>query len=481
MRFNWRVSGLLFVFGSLCAVPTVVAFTAPSALRATKGWPRPPPENVTCTCFDRDTSDWQAMVLAEVDDCHKSRKGSTAPRTRIMQLVAEPLTSINIPVVNGGNSGENMFRINFSCEGAEAEGCAKAQTGFEQAGAIISSALALRTLIIVDAKFRKLGNPDVLGSAATKRFHVMADQDGVNRLYPQSLVKQLRPSVSNLADSDIVAEFNSGAKFWFEGEGPISADQHDFVYVVLHELVHGLGFASSWRDYFNLGILTPFPEMEPSLRAGEQVVKQFQEFAFDRFLVETKTDASLEVAAQTIQSTFRAGGAVANSTAPGPTAVDSTQAAAPPTNPQSVIGGAAGLAEAKRLFTLAQTANSMTFVLPADQGSLVIETSVRPYSAGTSMSHVDAASVKGSADFLMRPSLAPGKSLRKMVEAAGTVSNFGPMGPKLLQVMGALGYTLRSNPGLAIQQAMASSSACQPRLPIFVPFAAVCIAIWSGI
>ena len=32
---------------------------------------------------------------------------------------------------------------------------------------------------------------------------------------------------------------------------------HDLLYIVLHELIHGLGFTSSWSDDANIKALTP--------------------------------------------------------------------------------------------------------------------------------------------------------------------------------------------------------------------------------
>ena len=66
------------------------------------------------------------------------------------------------------------------------------------------------------------------------------------------------PEHPQIAPYDIQAIFNSKMDYWFEGDPvPMLATQIDILYVVLHELVHGLGFVSSWDDYLEIQALTP--------------------------------------------------------------------------------------------------------------------------------------------------------------------------------------------------------------------------------
>jgi hypothetical protein len=57
-------------------------------------------------------------------------------------------------------------------------------------------------------------------------------------VYPQSLFKQINNGAQvSMREVDIIAEFNTDFKFWFEGDGPIARDQVDFELVVTHEFV----------------------------------------------------------------------------------------------------------------------------------------------------------------------------------------------------------------------------------------------------
>ncbi|KAL1918163.1 uncharacterized protein VTP21DRAFT_3429 [Calcarisporiella thermophila] len=75
-----------------------------------------------------------------------------------------------------------------------------------------------------------------------------------NYLYPQSLAKQLSPFDLQWADYDIITEFNSDVvenKIWFKADNTtIGPKQIDFEYLLLHEIIHGLGVMSSWAPYF---------------------------------------------------------------------------------------------------------------------------------------------------------------------------------------------------------------------------------------
>jgi len=185
-----------------------------------------------------------------------------------------------------------MFQLHFNCKINDVTRCAKVKSSFEEAGRIITSVLVLNTPIMINATFREMESPIILGAAGPLRSMPMKDDDGIERLYPQALVKQFQlPSHPEFAPFDIVADFNSLVPFWFEGDPPITKNQIGFLELVLHELMHGLGFTSSWEDHLNdkpqavtpeIINLTDQPE-EPDLNA-KFVFGGFQERAFDKYL-----------------------------------------------------------------------------------------------------------------------------------------------------------------------------------------------------
>ena len=134
-------------------------------------------------------------------------------------MVDEPKSNQNIQ-----SRDATMFEFLFNCTIADKGRCAKARSSFEEAGRIIlSTLLILNSKIKVDVTFREMEEPRLLRSAGPLRAIPLKDDDGIERMYPQSLVKQFQfPSHPEFAFVDIVADFNSLAPFWFEGDPPIT-------------------------------------------------------------------------------------------------------------------------------------------------------------------------------------------------------------------------------------------------------------------
>jgi len=182
------------------------------------------------------------------------------------------------------------FSIRFTCTDSTQIVCEKAKLGFEKAGRRLAQVLKIDTTVVVGsgngfffngtalneslllhrsklrsgasardrAKRAVLGIPWVrrrrprtcranlatmdLGcflrwvqtvsyrSSWTSKSHAL--------VYPQSLFKQINNGAQvSMREVDIIAEFNTDFKFWFEGDGPIARDQVDFELVVTHEFV----------------------------------------------------------------------------------------------------------------------------------------------------------------------------------------------------------------------------------------------------
>ncbi|CAG8826691.1 6203_t:CDS:2, partial [Gigaspora rosea] len=90
---------------------------------------------------------------------------------------------------------------------------------------------------------------------------------------------------------DIYAQFNSAVNFWFNGDGPISPAQQNIHTVILHELFHGLGLTSSWRNNLDSLLqypangLSPVPYLITSASSNSIIFQGFIETIFDKFLV----------------------------------------------------------------------------------------------------------------------------------------------------------------------------------------------------
>ncbi|CAI2188096.1 2995_t:CDS:2, partial [Funneliformis geosporum] len=209
--------------------------------------------------------------------------------------VKQPKKKLKFQVSND----TDMIEIRFDCKLKNETLCVKAKSSFEEVGRLITSALTLNTQIIVNATFGEMFDPSILGSARPFRSMPIKDDDGIERLYPQSLVKQLQlTSHPEFAPVDIVADFNSLVDLWFEGDPPITSKQIGFLELILHELMHGLGFVSAWGDYFPKAAtpeVNDFIEAENSDSKVMTVFNGFQERAFDKYLVilpDNKTTSS---------------------------------------------------------------------------------------------------------------------------------------------------------------------------------------------
>ncbi|CAG8479623.1 11222_t:CDS:2 [Rhizophagus irregularis] len=164
---------------------------------------------------------------------------------------------IKSPAILSFKQNVNMFETTLHCSSTE-EICSKVKATFDSAGEILSSTINFVEKIKVNATFTPFcekgycEDEEILGSAGPIRFHPMIDDDDMVRLYPQSLVKQFQYHTHlEYSQYDIGAIFNSDAKYWFGGEINIEKNQFDFLYIILHELIHGLGFGSSWDQYYN--------------------------------------------------------------------------------------------------------------------------------------------------------------------------------------------------------------------------------------
>ncbi|RHZ84977.1 hypothetical protein Glove_74g268 [Diversispora epigaea] len=203
---------------------------------------------------------------------------------------------------NNSSSSNNMFDITLNCT-VSTDLCSKVQKAFDTAGSIISSYLLLNTRIVLSASFESFcdlysscSENGILGFASPARWILMEDDDNIQRLYPQSLVKQFELSTHpEYSKNDIIASFNSDVSYWFaEDSTPINETQFDFLYVMLHELHHGLGFSSAWDEYFT-GYVTPLLANDPikEIDAEDDLVYnntsyssfKFYECAFDKYVI----------------------------------------------------------------------------------------------------------------------------------------------------------------------------------------------------
>lgn len=117
-----------------------------------------------------------------------------------------------------------------------------ARASFQRAVNIWAKTLTPSVPITVDATFKDLGNPHILGQAGPSfLWRNFSGAPRSNTFYVDAVANknhgnQLDPS------PDIVARFNSTFPNWHFGKTAGPANTYDFETVVLHELGHGVGF-----------------------------------------------------------------------------------------------------------------------------------------------------------------------------------------------------------------------------------------------
>lgn len=157
----------------------------------------------------------------------------------------------------------------------------------------------------------------------------MFEQADSNFFYPQALAKQWirNKDSSDWNDYDVVIDINHdmyinalpnttdqpwngtgiqpGGGYWFNSSQEPSIEDHqvDLEYIILHQMMHGMGMVSSWAPYFsdsnspfqqllkgvipidNLKIMTPSPDWSVNDDSGPTYITRFQpNMIFDKFL-----------------------------------------------------------------------------------------------------------------------------------------------------------------------------------------------------
>ncbi|CAB4378523.1 unnamed protein product [Rhizophagus irregularis] len=361
----------------------------------------------------------------------------------------KPLNKITNSLVNDDDNSNSMIKIMFTCdEKSTPETCKKADIAFKNAATIVENTFDLKVPIAVNASFVKLcgtfikcavGQPEPLGAAAPSRLLPIKDNtDGETRLFPQALVKQLQLSEHpEFSPVDIVAGFNSNSNaFWFRGDPPIGKDQVDFEIILVHEFLHGLGFITSWDDYFNANAssLTPTPsfiftnpEETDGIKEGPITFTGFQEYILDRHLVLTKDNSSLTPIAKKI-----------NGFAPLNTKFDDQKAFLDAFTKSPVYK------ETEIMFKNSITRGSVAIRL-VDGENVLIETGLVPFKPGSTFSHVDFDAFGNTTDFLMRFKAPRQVILDDLSPINGDPEYTNPIGPKIISIFKSLGYPMKEN------------------------------------
>ncbi|KAI9314426.1 hypothetical protein BX666DRAFT_453233 [Dichotomocladium elegans] len=229
------------------------------------------------------------------------------------------------------------IRVNLFCT-IEQSFCSKVAEALRDAASMFNEVVNIKNALLIQATYysfceKRCAN-DTFGWGAPSSQFTLPFEDGadLNYIYPQALAKQLAPysNTSAWANHDIAIEINhdiymnsinfdqassdgwngtgipSGGLYYFKNNGTslsITSDQIDIRYIILHEILHGVGFISSWAAYFvnnaspfhtliegiidpnELQLVTPSPFWHIEEQTGPVFVTGFQPtMIFDKFL-----------------------------------------------------------------------------------------------------------------------------------------------------------------------------------------------------
>lgn len=145
---------------------------------------------------------------------------------------------VNIPAPRA--EAKSSFVVRYSTNFPAA-----ARAAFDKALTIASTNFESSVPIVVDATWTRLGT-GILGSARPARFFTnFAGAPTSDLWYTSALANSIAGRDLDPSDSDIKANFSSSAPWSFATDGTSYRGYYDLVTVVLHEVVHGLGFLSN--------------------------------------------------------------------------------------------------------------------------------------------------------------------------------------------------------------------------------------------
>ncbi|CAG8439619.1 4520_t:CDS:1 [Funneliformis caledonium] len=372
----------------------------------------------------------------DLPDFLSDAKKSVDCETKTIKTInPKALTDINL------NQVTSMFDIKFNCLANDQVICDKVLKTYNKAGEIISSTLTLNTPITINATFGDLCGPTCgtggigpLGAAGPARLIEMEDDDGLIRLYPQALIKQFQlKKAPEFSEFDINAGFNLRANFWFDGDPQILPNQTDLILVVVHEMIHGLGFANSWRYPFSLNSNVRIDFITPIILADESSDKitfeGFQELAFDRYLVFLPSGKPL-TSITTELNKFGGGKGAKFSSA------------------DEFLNKwfqSEQYELAKSVYVAATTPLGIGF-LPRGfsdlNNAIPLETSIK-YKVGSSIGHLDSTTFNNTADFLMKYVAIRGVTHQNVSQINGNHSEI--IGPATKSILESLGFSSENN------------------------------------
>ncbi|EEB09477.2 hypothetical protein SJAG_04685 [Schizosaccharomyces japonicus yFS275] len=322
-----------------------------------------------------------------------------------------------------------------------------------------------------------------VASAQPARLLPLLDDDGLVRYYPQSVVKQFSLNTNgadvSFAEYDVEMYIYPHSNLYYDtgdNSTTIQSNQVDLLHVVLHELMHGLGFLSSWSEYMgsSSSAITPTLVVQSTTSGGSTTyrVGGVLEYEFDRNVhFESELSQGSSNLTRSMEEYVQSDSA--------PTESNANDVYTALASSELTQLGNTMLQYATTPYSLGMHSAGATASQLAANSSHVflLETSFSTFACGSSLSHMAADVYDGTPDFLMRYVVTAGISMQDMLERAykttsehGARDRYGPFGPALRETMRGMGYRIFEYTDL--NEATASSSAAVS-IPTVTPIALV--------
>ncbi|HYQ59378.1 MAG TPA: T9SS type A sorting domain-containing protein [Draconibacterium sp.] len=130
-----------------------------------------------------------------------------------------------------------------------------AKPAFLYAISIYENLISSPVPVKVRASWNGMGTNVLANSAPGSMYRNFNGARLSNVYYPVALAEKLAETNLNGSEADIECSFNSSINWYFGINGDCPSDEYDFVTIVLHELIHGLGFVGFFDIVDNLGTL----------------------------------------------------------------------------------------------------------------------------------------------------------------------------------------------------------------------------------
>lgn len=162
------------------------------------------------------------------------------------------------PFYKYGIKGKAVAKVTIYATGFTSDGV----KALNKAETILESLLPPDADITILANYARISTSGVLGHSSSTGFVLGLAVDAWNPLnyFPVALAEKIAGQKLNSDENgDITLTINNTMQWYFGTDGNCPANKYDLVTVVLHELLHGLGFFDSMEVEGTLGSYNSFP------------------------------------------------------------------------------------------------------------------------------------------------------------------------------------------------------------------------------